>query len=170
MLSAGQRGSADTLRLPHQAGCSSGGRGPAMVTRLEALGREWGLSLQTPHLWPPGPKQPSGPTAPSGQRHSVHGCAQKRTSTWVTHSQGPRQTAVPHSCKMSPPPLTPTHPAVISQVYYSHTQCPRSHTHTCMHDKDMQLQSVTETEKSQVHSHIQLQGGFAGDLKVTFPQ
>lgn len=94
-----------------------------------------------------------------GQRHSVHGCAQKGTSTWVTHSQGPRQTAVPPSCKMSPPPFTPTHPAVISQVYYSHTQCPRSHTHTCMHDKDMQLQSVTETEKSQVRSHIQLAPG-----------
>ena len=75
LLPAGQRGSADTLRLPHQAGCSSGGRGPAVVTRLEGLGREWGLSLQTPHLWPPGPKQPSGPTAPSGQSGAEAFCA-----------------------------------------------------------------------------------------------
>lgn len=158
------------------------------MTWLRDLEENGVLSLQTPHLRFPGPKEANN-SLRSERGRGLHRCAQKGTSTWLTHSHCHRQTAVPHSCKKPPLPLTPHTPCSSitgilqshtkpqsqhnhTQGRHGHTQSPRSYTHMHVHacTTHTQLQRVTETENratSQVPSHIRAQESLRGDLKAS---
>lgn len=138
------------------------------------------LPLQTPHFQLPGPKEAQS-SLWSERGRGRDRCAQKGTSTWVTHSQCHRQIAIPHSYQKSPPAPN-THPAVYHRCitvthkatgsHYTHAQhykhataTPKvpevTHTCVCMYTH-MWRQRVTETEnhgKSQVSdSHTSSHG------------
>lgn len=123
------------------------------MTWLRDLEENGVLSLQTPHLRFPGPKEANS-SLRSERGRGLHRCAQKGTSTWLTHSHCHRQTAVPHSCKKSPLPLTPHTPcSSITGILQSHTK-PQSLS-TVTHKDATATHKVPEVTHTRACMHAQ---------------